>query len=433
MKGDFSIMRFDPLKGFSRVLKQQGRVDLESDWNELVEIQLHLLRQFVCDVIGPYGGPAGAFAVTPKNNPDGTLKSFTMAPGHYYVEGILVENFSEYTYPLKLPDPPFLVYLDVWEVHITFLDDDSIREAALNGADTATRTRVCWEVRAYLPDEPGDDWEKHFQTLQDVWNKRGELKAWTRKPGVAELEAPCILDSEAGYRRGDNRLYRVEIHNPSHNEKGELQTASFKWSRDNGSVAFEWLDTKGDELTVAGVRDQEHGFAANQWVELTDAHREQMSLPGTLVRLLKVEGDCLTIDPETAVGSVNRADFSPSPRLRRWDHVALTPDEAGSDKIAGAVLLTADEPIELEAGIMIQFVKPENGGPFYRSGDYWQIPARSAIGDIQWPIETPSGGGNPVASYRPPNGVFHAFAPLCAFAADFTFSHLRKEIKRLTA
>jgi hypothetical protein len=35
----------------------------------------------------------------------------------------------------------------VWERHITTVEDDSIREKALGGPDTATRTKVVWQVK----------------------------------------------------------------------------------------------------------------------------------------------------------------------------------------------------------------------------------------------------------------------------------------------
>ena len=34
MSGDYSRQRFDPRKQFSAVLMQQGRVQLDADWNE---------------------------------------------------------------------------------------------------------------------------------------------------------------------------------------------------------------------------------------------------------------------------------------------------------------------------------------------------------------------------------------------------------------
>jgi hypothetical protein len=33
-RGDFTRDTFNPLKNFSRVLMQQGRVQLDADWNE---------------------------------------------------------------------------------------------------------------------------------------------------------------------------------------------------------------------------------------------------------------------------------------------------------------------------------------------------------------------------------------------------------------
>ena len=38
MKGDFSRDTFDPAKQFTRVLMQQGRVQLDADWNEQIAI-----------------------------------------------------------------------------------------------------------------------------------------------------------------------------------------------------------------------------------------------------------------------------------------------------------------------------------------------------------------------------------------------------------
>ena len=48
----------------------------------------------------------------------------------------------------------YVVYLDVWERHITALEDDSIREKALGRPDTATRTQVIWQVKIDDGKEP---------------------------------------------------------------------------------------------------------------------------------------------------------------------------------------------------------------------------------------------------------------------------------------
>jgi hypothetical protein len=56
-KGDFTRDTFDPLKSFSRVLMQQGRVQLDADWNEQADILLRLVRQLARDLIGQQGTP----------------------------------------------------------------------------------------------------------------------------------------------------------------------------------------------------------------------------------------------------------------------------------------------------------------------------------------------------------------------------------------
>ncbi len=58
MKGDFSKLPFDPKKRHSRVYLQQGRVQLDADFNELADLFTHARRQALVDLIGAHGGPA---------------------------------------------------------------------------------------------------------------------------------------------------------------------------------------------------------------------------------------------------------------------------------------------------------------------------------------------------------------------------------------
>src|SRR3954469_24747409 len=88
MKGDFSRFTFDARKHFTRVLMQQGRVQLDADWNEQVAMLLHRLDTLAADLIGPFGGPADhcGFTITPAD------RDLQIAPGRYYVGGMLCEN-----------------------------------------------------------------------------------------------------------------------------------------------------------------------------------------------------------------------------------------------------------------------------------------------------------------------------------------------------
>lgn len=64
-QGDFS--RGPATRGYSGVLLQQGRVQLDSDWNEQALVQAEMYRAALRDLIGPHGGPAGraGFGITP--------------------------------------------------------------------------------------------------------------------------------------------------------------------------------------------------------------------------------------------------------------------------------------------------------------------------------------------------------------------------------
>src|SRR3954469_10335800 len=130
MKGDFSRDTFDPLRHFSRVLVQQGRLQLDADSNEQSDILLHYLRMLATDIIGRHGGPGDGFTI---GAPTGSMQKldFTIARGRYYVEGVLAESDMDdltytgqrgYTQADPLVDGKRnLVYLDVWERHVTAL------------------------------------------------------------------------------------------------------------------------------------------------------------------------------------------------------------------------------------------------------------------------------------------------------------------------
>ena len=57
MAGDFSRSTFIPEKHYSGVLMQQGRVQLDADWNEQLAIQHHRTETEATDVIGACGVP----------------------------------------------------------------------------------------------------------------------------------------------------------------------------------------------------------------------------------------------------------------------------------------------------------------------------------------------------------------------------------------
>ena len=70
MSGDYTRFTFDPRKRYSGVLMQQGRVQLDSDWNEEIDILRRRIRTTTLDILGPLGVP---YVVSPgrlQDRPD---------------------------------------------------------------------------------------------------------------------------------------------------------------------------------------------------------------------------------------------------------------------------------------------------------------------------------------------------------------------------
>lgn len=106
----------------------------------------------------------------------------------------------------------------------------------------------------------------------------------------------------------------------------------------------------------------------------------------------------MTLDPLSNSGT---ADLTTATKVRRWDQ-----QETGDIQLVrGAVRGQAGVWIDLEDGIQVWF-EPES--TFFRTGDYWLIPARVATGNVEWPLE--NDGQTPKA--LPPRGIGHHSAPL---------------------
>jgi hypothetical protein len=308
-----------------------------------------------------------------------------------------------YTPSLPGEDGYYIAYLDVRERHLTWLDDPEMREVALGGPDTATRTKVVWQVKLlYL----GTD-VKNYNCLaplaawsQLVQEPNGKLRA--RAEPTEPAREPCEMPPEAGYRRIENQLYRVEIHDAGVVGKG----ATFKWSRDNAIWVARVTDVVGGQdniITINNVaKDNRSRFADGQWIEVVDERRELLGIPGTLAQLVRADELRLVFDPSTVRGDPLDNQHYPQefkPKVRRWDSAGAIPV---------AIPLDNDGYIELEDGVQIQFstnVVTEQPAR-YLTGNYWTIAARTATNDVEWPRDQ----GQP--QYRVEEGIKHHFARL---------------------
>jgi len=397
MRGDFSRIRLGRGTGYTSVLEQQGRVSLDADANEQRFLDERLRRTGTANVIGEFGGQGFAITVPETGN------QILIGAGSYYIAGLRAENPSQVSYDsqmVSLPsgadsaaallgmlpgpsgEPVYLaVVLQVWQRLVTALDDSCLRDPALGQADTTVRLQTLWRVLARpVPADANSPAGPFCPVLygNQPSASTGTLSVTTGTSGTA---CGCGPVATAGYQGVENQLYRVEIHTP-----GDLSSAAFKWSRENGSIlsAVESVAlgsaASGSTVQVSSLGpDLNLGFQAGQWVELTDDTCEFADPPGaagTLYQVQAADKDTLTM---TFAGPVS-TDSSRNARVRRWDQAGPAAGPAGVPLAAGTPVPGGGMQFELENGILVTF-----GPGTYHAGDYWTFPARTATGTVEWP------------------------------------------------
>jgi hypothetical protein len=463
MSFDLSRKKFNPLDDYLGVVMQQGRVQTDADWNTMVKQIVRRAQAESLDTFGP--------SVVPRETADGFLISgattaFEIGPGRIYVDGVLAENhtdslkwdarLAEISGTAKLsgadvdaaptglvgttayndqpyyPNPPsiptgenYLVYVDVWQRDITYLQDASLVDAAV-GVDTTARQQTVWQVK-FLDNIGNID-----PTTADL-----DIPGWleTIHPSSARLSTatgdlstddnPCLLPPQAGYKGLENQLYRVQVHNG-----GPLGTATFKWSRDNAVVSSRISAIPGsNEIVVDSLgRDEVLRFNEGDWVEITDDHRDLMGLSGELRRIklgdgidsatrtITLEGAALPIgsgDGEFPVDGSDQTDPARNTRLIRWDQagIVFNEDETEYDNLdantsTGSIVIPNEgDRLFLEKGILVDFhlenvVDEADFGPEFKVGDYWIFSARVNDASIE------------LLDRAPPEGIHHHYAKL---------------------
>ena len=349
MSGDYSRKTFKSKHNFSGVLMQQGRVQLDADWNEQIAINLRRQRAQTVDTIGR--------AVVPLETPDGfklelNAGVLSIFPGRMYIDGLLAENHgaspSEFyavlseergSEPVLYHEQPYfpnvseiaplptsgiaIAYLDVWQREVTHVKQPGMVEPAV-GIDTTARWQTVWQVKV-LPVQTAVGEELECADQVSAWDELIAPSAGRLSTGIVESqeeENVCLVPTEGGYRALENRLYRVEVHSG-----GGFDIATFKWSRHNASIETAVHQISGLNLTVAQSQwDPVRSFKIGDWVEVTDDVREFSDVAGELRLVTGVDYAQNIIELESALPL---ADFptdvndTPLPdrhtRIRRWD------------------------------------------------------------------------------------------------------------------
>ena len=218
-----------------------------------------------------------------------------------------------------------LAYLDVWEREVTYLEDPNLVEVAV-GVDTTARAQTAWQVRLL----PNIGTATCASDDDDI-------------PRLARRDRALRRPADDGHRRGRApRTTRARCRRPAatagsrtrptasrSTTGGAPGTATFKWSRDNGSVAIpvvEMVSTTVLRLATVG-KDDVLRVSTGDWVEILDDHYELGQKPGEL-RKVTVDDAARTITFTGAIPAdlrpANAADAAARHlRVRRWDQAGV--------------------------------------------------------------------------------------------------------------
>ena len=447
MSFDNSRYTFDPWKNFSGVVMEQGRVQLDADWNEWLAELARRIQAGTLDIYGHAAYPPTtpwAFLITATT---GSPNTVTIGLGRMYVDGLLAENHGEHktaswdTALAELsgtPQPPdltkpnpnpldfakqpylphailptgngsYLFYLDVWTREITYLEDSHLVDIAV-GVDTTGRLQTVWQVK-YMANTGGWTCATPDSQIPYPAQSTGLL---TTDVVPNPTAGPCCLNDGTGFTGLENQFYRVEIHQGGQgSDTPDSKTATFKWSRENASVetgvtaitsVLNSENQKASQLAVLSLgRDQVLGFKNGDWVEVLDDWSELYGNPGVLAQI-----DGVTVSPpsitltsvvdtsvsQPATGTPPTfpvdADFKTDPkrhtRIRRWDQSGVVHDVNGNqwcDLSKTGGAIPVPAP---DTTLVLEngiTVKFGAVGANFNVADFWNFAARTADGSVE--------------------------------------------------
>ncbi|KAF5424619.1 MAG: hypothetical protein C5S44_01290 [Candidatus Methanocomedens sp.] len=325
--------------------------------------------------------------------------------GRLYVDGELYEKEGAETYlnqkdyssaPSIEPDDGIrkdLVYVDVWQRHVTSAEDPELREVAV-GVDTCNRMKAVAQVKVLAGET----------SLPPDLKPTGSGRLSTAVE-YTETEKLCKITPGVEYTGLENRLYRVEIHTP-----GEVESATYKWSKNNSSTVSQIIENVKEDAASVRVKNVKL-FEIGDIIEITDDRvefadrkyiNEESSIRpwGELRKITSIdrdknvlgwekEGEGASDDPLSMTGGLPHdytaeGEETTHPRVIKWDGAKPTSNEE-----------------TLEDGITIRF-----SGSDMLPGDYWTFTARENTRTVE------------KLDNELPQGVVHCYYPLATIEWD---------------
>lgn len=422
MKTQISRDSHRPERRYSGVYQQQGRMLTDADWNELMEVVKRRLDEALTDVVAS-GAPRERGVEITKPGP---AQPPLIGRGQVYADGVVAgvvgtdpgaDTFAygqqaDFPSPPSLPADDYRLYADVWERTVVSLEDAELRDPALHGADTTTRTRTMAQVKwcegAADPEDPAQNPRRGDAPLTLVLRERRE----ERDPCD-----PCADEVGVAARTG-NYLFRLEVHDVD-GPLSDPERLTLKWSSENGAEQYAVPAPPGElppELT------------AGEWVYEFYSDASESHLGVHLAPSFAPTRGQLEVElPEPLPGL---------PYVRRWDGYCVLEQTAGSWSLVegrdGGVDLSetsaedADGHVDLGADLtailqaLTLTVELENHT--FVPGDYWLAPVREAVHET----------GDTLLGDAPPVGVTHHYVQLAVVDdAGNLEPHPTPEMRRL--
>jgi len=390
MKGDFSRFTFGPMADYTAVLKQQGRADLDSDWNEQAIIWSERIRRLTLDTVGEFAVPltpneitndnARALLIDDFSSGPGGVFDFSIGRGLVYAGGYPLRFAGEMTYRTQRDYPEanslpetgdLLAYIEAWEKTVSFIDDESIREPALGGPDTCLRLRAIGQIKA-MPIENIRSAMDAIAFLKEKHSPTNILLSMQIDQSAHQIPMSFGEIDSGGSSIPGNLHYRIELHKGV-SFSGALEEG-IKWSDENAAVAIPVIRAIDNRSMLTNEPEEivAESFKPGDWVELSNAITELHREGGQMAQIEKVDeaegGLTITLDREIYPllarknnGLQKGMAEGLNPRLRRWSGY-FSP-------------LALRHVYNLGRGIKLTFASLEKAA-IIEPGDYWTYATR---------------------------------------------------------
>ncbi len=422
MKTQISKNTFSTDHRYSGIYQQMGRMITDADWNELSDLVQHQLFDALEDVVGS-GAPRNRGMVIPTG-PD----SYGLRWGHLYVQGVharvvpipsVTTPAFDFAQQADFPSAPVLtagrhrLYADVWERSVTALEEPSLLDPGLKGADTCTRKQIMAQIKACDTSIAPDDIQNNPAINPSVGNipvnlsvRQGQTTPDPCDPCANEL---ALQDSVGNY------LFRLEVHHVawSNDPVPRMTEIVLKWSSENGAEQYR-------------VGQVPPGFASSKWCYEFFSGPDETNEALNMTTEKHIGHHLLSgFSPERGVlfdGYPTAAEPADLPLVRRWDgFVHLTRSSGdwavsrGADRnraISDTYADTDHAFIDLSGAIRINLnalvLSVELNDKVAVAGDFWQVAVRDAIHD----------SGSILLEESLPQGIQHRYFVLGTIDVD---------------